>query len=178
MRRGVLRQTRASSCSSTLIARLGALCYIAWGVFHVNVAHDICHRLALPKQELPVGRLFQLAAYMPGGSRCSPSSRWAAGNWRKRREQAIGSILSSWDGRISFGFWWWCCLGTRLCSAGYYRPQSTCWGALLTTRRAAARGARRSAQALVIWSCALVRARNARRKHLQSAMNADLHRRF
>jgi hypothetical protein len=26
---------------STLIARLGALCYIAWGLFHVNVAHDI-----------------------------------------------------------------------------------------------------------------------------------------
>jgi hypothetical protein len=48
---------------SLLIARLGALCYIAWGLFHVNVAHDI-YTLGFAETGIAQGRLYQLAAYM------------------------------------------------------------------------------------------------------------------
>jgi hypothetical protein len=44
-------------------ARLGALCYIAWGLFHVNVAHDI-YILGFAQTGITQGRLYQLAAYM------------------------------------------------------------------------------------------------------------------
>jgi hypothetical protein len=40
-------------------ARLGALCYIAWGLFHVNVAHDI-YVLAFAQTGITQGRLYQL----------------------------------------------------------------------------------------------------------------------
>jgi hypothetical protein len=44
-------------------ARIGALCYAAWGVFHVHVAYDI-YRLGLPLTGIAQGRMYQLAAYM------------------------------------------------------------------------------------------------------------------
>jgi hypothetical protein len=46
-----------------LSARLGALCYAAWGLFHCKVAFDIW-QLGRGEQGLAQGRLFQLAAYM------------------------------------------------------------------------------------------------------------------
>jgi hypothetical protein len=44
-------------------ARLGALCYAAWGLFHCKVAWDIA-RLGSKQAGLAQGRLYQLAAYM------------------------------------------------------------------------------------------------------------------
>ncbi len=46
---------------STLVAKLGALCYIAWGLFHVKVAHDI-YTLGSAQTGMARGRLYQLAA--------------------------------------------------------------------------------------------------------------------
>jgi hypothetical protein len=46
-----------------LAARLGALCYAVWGLFHCKVAWDIA-RLGLAQHGLAQGRLYQLAAYM------------------------------------------------------------------------------------------------------------------
>ena len=44
-------------------ARIGAICYAAWGFFHCKVAYDI-YRLGTHDHALAQGRLFQLAAYM------------------------------------------------------------------------------------------------------------------
>jgi hypothetical protein len=44
-------------------ARLGALCYVAWGLFHVKVAHDI-YLLGSAQTGITQGRLYQLAAYL------------------------------------------------------------------------------------------------------------------
>jgi hypothetical protein len=44
-------------------ARLGALCYVAWGIFHVYVAWQI-YGLAWPLTGISQGRMLQLAAYM------------------------------------------------------------------------------------------------------------------
>jgi hypothetical protein len=41
----------------------GAICYIAWGAFHISVAHDI-YLLGAPQTGIAQGRLFQLAAYL------------------------------------------------------------------------------------------------------------------
>jgi hypothetical protein len=65
---------------SRLIARLGALCYIAWGLFHVNVAHDI-YTLGLAQTGIVRGRLYQLAAYMLCIAVFAILMA-AAGNWR------------------------------------------------------------------------------------------------
>ncbi len=46
-----------------IFARLGAILYTAWGVFHVYVAWQI-YTLGLTEQGIAQGRLFQLAAYM------------------------------------------------------------------------------------------------------------------
>ncbi|WP_375286071.1 hypothetical protein [Sphingomonas sp.] len=46
-----------------IAARLGALCYAAWGLFHCKVALDIA-RLGSLQQGLAQGRIYQLAAYM------------------------------------------------------------------------------------------------------------------
>jgi hypothetical protein len=53
----------ASTIKAQWAARLGALCYIAWGLFHVNVAHDI-YILGFAQNGITQGRLYQLAAYM------------------------------------------------------------------------------------------------------------------
>jgi hypothetical protein len=53
----------ASTTKARWAARLGALCYIAWGLFHVNVAHDI-YILGFAQNGITQGRLYQLAAYM------------------------------------------------------------------------------------------------------------------
>lgn len=44
-------------------SRLGALCYTAWGLFHVKVAWDIA-QLGRAQTGIAQGRIFQLAAYM------------------------------------------------------------------------------------------------------------------
>lgn len=46
-----------------MLSRLGALCYVAWGLFHIKVAVDIW-RLGAGQHGLVQGRLYQLAAYM------------------------------------------------------------------------------------------------------------------
>jgi hypothetical protein len=46
-----------------LYARVGALCYAAWGAFHVYVAWQI-YVVALPLSGIAQGRMLQLAAYM------------------------------------------------------------------------------------------------------------------
>jgi hypothetical protein len=53
---------------STLIARLGALCYIAWGLFHVNVAHPLLRGL-LPPAIYVLGALLTTAARRSAGAR-------------------------------------------------------------------------------------------------------------
>jgi hypothetical protein len=52
-----------NSKNSFRLARVGALCYFVWGVFHVGVAHDI-YRLGVAQTGIAQGRLFQMAAYM------------------------------------------------------------------------------------------------------------------
>jgi hypothetical protein len=44
-------------------ARLGALCYVAWGLFHIKVANDI-YLLGSAQTGITQGRLYQLAAYL------------------------------------------------------------------------------------------------------------------
>ncbi|HEY9130950.1 MAG TPA: hypothetical protein VIM98_04270 [Dyella sp.] len=45
------------------MARFGALCYVAWGMFHLYVAWDI-RQLGVAQTGIAQGRTFQLAAYM------------------------------------------------------------------------------------------------------------------
>jgi hypothetical protein len=49
--------------STTLLARVGAFFFAAWGVFHVYVAWQI-YALALTQSGTAQGRTLQLAAYM------------------------------------------------------------------------------------------------------------------
>jgi hypothetical protein len=42
---------------------LGALCYVAWGLFHIKVAYDI-YLLGSAQIGITQGRLYQLAAYL------------------------------------------------------------------------------------------------------------------
>jgi hypothetical protein len=44
-------------------ARLGALCYVSWGLFHVKVAHDI-YAWGQAQTGIAQGRLYQLDAYL------------------------------------------------------------------------------------------------------------------
>lgn len=44
-------------------ARIGALCYAAWGTFHVHVAYEI-YGLGRPLTGIAQGRMYQLAVYM------------------------------------------------------------------------------------------------------------------
>ena len=46
-----------------IAARAGAICYAAWGVFHMTVAYDI-YVLAEAQTGMAQGRLYQMAAYM------------------------------------------------------------------------------------------------------------------
>jgi len=68
---------------NTWVARVGALCYIGWGVFHLNVAHDI-YLLGAQQTAIAQGRLYQLAAYMLSIALFAIIVG-AAGNWRNRR---------------------------------------------------------------------------------------------
>jgi hypothetical protein len=68
---------------SLIAARAGAICYIAWGLFHVNVAHDI-YVLASAQNGLVQGRLYQLAAYMLTIA-LFVAAVGLFGNWRNRR---------------------------------------------------------------------------------------------
>jgi hypothetical protein len=80
---------------STLTARLGALCYIAWGLFHVKVAHDI-YTLGSAQTGIARGRLYQLAAYMLCISIFAIVTG-AAGNWRNDpRSYWLNLIVVGW----------------------------------------------------------------------------------
>ena len=80
---------------STLIARLGALCYIAWGLFHVNVAHDI-YTLGSAQTGIAQGRLYQLAAYMLCIAVFAILTA-AVGNWRNgERSYWLNLIVVGW----------------------------------------------------------------------------------
>jgi hypothetical protein len=68
---------------SLIAARAGAICYIAWGLFHVNVAHDI-YVLASAQSGLAQGRLYQMAAYMLTIA-LFVAAVGLFGNWRNRR---------------------------------------------------------------------------------------------
>lgn len=48
---------------AALSARIGALCYAGWGLFHCKVAWDIA-QLGTIERGLTQGRLYQLAGYM------------------------------------------------------------------------------------------------------------------
>ena len=80
---------------STLIARLGALCYIAWGIFHINVAHDI-YALGSAQTGIARGRMYQLAAYMLCIALFAIVTG-AAGNWRNGvRSYWLTLIVVGW----------------------------------------------------------------------------------
>jgi hypothetical protein len=49
--------------ATVIFARLGALCYIVWGAFHVKVARDI-YLLGASHAGIAQGRTYQLAAYI------------------------------------------------------------------------------------------------------------------
>ena len=51
------------SNQALIAARGGALCYMAWGIFHVGVARDI-YGNGVAQAGIVQGRLFQFAAYM------------------------------------------------------------------------------------------------------------------
>jgi hypothetical protein len=65
------------------LARLGALFYVAWGLFHVGVAHDI-YRLGAAQTGIVQGRLFQMAAYMLSIALFAIGVS-VVGNWRNSR---------------------------------------------------------------------------------------------
>lgn len=71
------------------LARIGALFYIAWGLFHVLVAYQI-YTLALAEAGLTQGRLFQLAAYMLTISIFAI----VIAAWRNWRNDALGYWLN------------------------------------------------------------------------------------
>ena len=52
-----------NASSGLIAARIGAICYIAWGLFHINVSHDI-YLLGVAQQGIAQGRTYQLAVYM------------------------------------------------------------------------------------------------------------------
>ena len=72
-----------SRLQSRLLTRAGAICYAAWGVFHVGVAHDI-YALGRTQEGLAQGRTFQLAAYMLCIAVTAVAVA-ALGNWREKR---------------------------------------------------------------------------------------------
>lgn len=71
-----------SAAPIPLAARLGALCYIAWGLFHVWVAWDI-QQLGSGQDGIAQARTFQLATYMLTISLAAIAVA-VAGNWRNR----------------------------------------------------------------------------------------------
>ena len=74
----------SGSPSTIRFARLGALCYAAWGLFHCKVAYDI-FQLGRAADGLSQGRLYQLAAYMLIISLFVLGTA-ALRNWRNDRE--------------------------------------------------------------------------------------------
>lgn len=75
--------------TTTLYARLGAVCYAAWGAFHVYVAWQI-YTLAMTLQSAAQGRMLQLAAYMLSIALFAI----AIGLWRNWRNDALGYWLN------------------------------------------------------------------------------------
>lgn len=59
----MIQETRGTSGRIQMAARLGALFYVIWGIFHLRVAWDI-YRLGAAQAGIAQGRIYQLAAYM------------------------------------------------------------------------------------------------------------------
>jgi len=123
--------------ASTIIARLGALCYIAWGIFHVKVAHDI-YTLGSTQTGIARGRLYQLAAYMLCIAVFAIVTG-AAGNWRNgARSYWLNLLVVGWADLV------WVSVvvlpGYAPLLRGLLPPAGYVLGALLTT--AARRGVR------------------------------------
>ncbi len=77
--------------STTLFARLGALFFAIWGVFHVYVAWQIC-TLALTQNGIAQGRTLQLAAYMLTIALFAV----VIALWRNWRNDRLGYWLNLW----------------------------------------------------------------------------------
>ena len=123
---------------STLMARLGALCYIAWGLFHINVAHEI-YTLGAAQTGIARGRLYQLAAYMLCIALFAVVTG-VAGNWRNgARSYWLNLIVVGWADLV------WVLVvvlpGYASLLRGLLPPAVYVLGALLTTvaRRGAGR---------------------------------------
>lgn len=86
--------------SIPLAARLGALCYAAWGIFHCKVAWDIA-RLAQTERGLAQGRLYQLCAYML----TIAISVLVVGLWRNWRNDRLGYWLNVCVAGLADGIW-------------------------------------------------------------------------
>src|SRR6267143_5598317 len=77
--------------STTLFARLGALFFAIWGVFHVYVAWQI-YTLALTQNGIAQGRTLQLAAYMLTIALFAV----VIALWRNWRNDRLGYWLNLW----------------------------------------------------------------------------------
>jgi hypothetical protein len=77
--------------STTLFARLGALFFAIWGVFHVYVAWQIC-TLALTQNGIAQVRTLQLAAYMLTIALFAV----VIALWRNWRNDRLGYWLNLW----------------------------------------------------------------------------------
>ena len=126
---------------STLISRLGALCYIAWGLFHVRVAHDI-YTLGSAQTGIARGRLYQLAAYMLCIAVFAILTA-AVGNWRNgERSYWLNLIVVGWADLV------WVLVvvlpGYVPLLRGLLPPAIYVLGALLTTAARRSAGARRA----------------------------------
>ena len=91
---------RADTGLVPVTARLGALCYAAWGVFHCKVAWDIA-RLGISEHGLVQGRLYQLAAYMLTIALFVT----IVGLWRNWRNDPLGYWLNLIGAGWADGIW-------------------------------------------------------------------------
>ncbi len=115
---------------SSIFAKLGALCYVGWGVFHIGVARDI-YQLGRTQTGIAQGRTFQLAAYMLTIALFAIVVA-LAGNWRNRR---LGYWMNLWVIGWADAVW-----VAVVVAPGYVPPVRGLWppavyllGAVLTT---------------------------------------------
>lgn len=125
-----MRQPDTSSPATLWTARLGALCYVAWGLFHCKVAYDIM-TLGQGQQGITQGRLFQLAAYMLSISLFII----AMAVWRNWRNDRIGYWLSLCVAGWADGIWILVVVlpGYVGFARGFIPPAIFLVGAILTT---------------------------------------------
>lgn len=105
--------------AQSLYAQLGAICYAAWGAFHVYVAWQI-YVVALPLSGIAQGRMLQLAAYMLTIALFAI----VIAVWRVWRNDRLGY----WLNLGVVGCWWSCCPATCRWDAASSRRRSSCSG--------------------------------------------------